>query len=172
MNSINIINILGVYPPPLGGVSIHVKRLIHGLNKYRLIFLINYGSKVKGFEYIENIHSLPFYIFSLLWKRRRIIHVHSNSYVIFLLLLLFGIRHKIGVTLHNQRIARMKSSFKQFVFTSFFHRADFIILNSKKYSDILVQKYRLSENRLHVIPAFIPPMKSESCGLPKGGVRI
>lgn len=40
MNSINIINILGVYPPPLGGVSIHVKRLIHGLNKYRLIFLI------------------------------------------------------------------------------------------------------------------------------------
>lgn len=167
MNSINIINILGVYPPPLGGVSIHVKRLIHGLNKYRLIFLINYGSKVKGFEYIENIHSLPFYIFSLLWKRRRIIHVHSNSYVIFLLLLLFGIRHKIGVTLHNQRIARMKSSFKQFVFTSFFHRADFIILNSKKYSDILVQKYRLSENRLHVIPAFIPPMKSESCGLPK-----
>lgn len=63
MNSINIINILGVYPPPLGGVSIHVKRLIHGLNKYRLIFLINYGSKVKGFEYIENIHSLPFYIF-------------------------------------------------------------------------------------------------------------
>ena len=47
MNSINIINILGVYPPPLGGVSIHVKRLIHGLNKYRLIFLINYGSKVK-----------------------------------------------------------------------------------------------------------------------------
>ncbi len=62
----------------------------------------------------------------------------------------------------------MKSSFKQFVFTSFFHRADFIILNSKKYSDILVQKYRLSENRLHVIPAFIPPMKSESCGLPKG----
>ena len=32
MNSINIINILGVYPPPLGGVSIHVKRLIHGLN--------------------------------------------------------------------------------------------------------------------------------------------
>lgn len=103
-----------------------------------------------------------------MWKRRRIIHVHSNSYVIFLLLLLFGIRHKIGVTLHNQRIARMKSSFKQFVFTSFFHRADFIILNSKKYSDILVQKYRLSENRLHVIPAFIPPMKSESCGLPKG----
>ena len=168
MNSINIINILGVYPPPLGGVSIHVKRLIHGLNKYRLIFLINYGSKVKGFEYIENIHSLPFYIFSLLWKRRRIIHVHSNSYVIFLLLLLFGIRHKIGVTLHNQRIARMKSSFKQFVFTSFFHRADFIILNSKKYSDILVQKYRLSENRLHVIHIFIPPMKSESCGLPKG----
>ena len=65
MNSINIINILGVYPPPLGGVSIHVKRLIHGLNKYRLIFLINYGSKVKGFEYIENIHSLPFYIFFL-----------------------------------------------------------------------------------------------------------
>lgn len=55
---------------------------------------------MKGFEYIENIHSLPFYIFSLLWKRRRIIHVHSNSYVIFLLLLLFGIRHKIGVTLH------------------------------------------------------------------------
>lgn len=167
MSLSNNIEIWGVYPPPLGGVSIHVKRLIHGLNKYRLVLLRNYGTKVKGYEYIKNVTYLPLLIFSLLWGRNRIIHVHSNSYIIFLFLLLFGTRHKIGVTLHNQRIARVKSPFKQFVFTLFLRRADFIILNSKKYSEILIQKYRLSENRLHVLPAFILPMESEYCGLPK-----
>jgi glycosyltransferase involved in cell wall biosynthesis len=167
MNVVDVVEVLGVYPPPLGGVSIHVKRLIHGLNKHRLVFLMNYGTKVMECEYIKNVSMLPLLIFSLLWKRKRIVHVHSNSYIIFFLLLLFGTRHKIGVTLHNQRIIKIKSSLKQQVFKFFLRRSDFIILNSEKYSDILVQKYRLSENRLHVLPAFIPPMESEYLGLPK-----
>lgn len=131
MSDIDNIEMWGVYPPPLGGVSIHVKRLIHGLNKHRLVLLMNYGTKVMGYEYIKNVFSLPLLIFSLLWRKRRIVHIHSNSYIIFLLLLLVGTRHKIGVTLHNQRIAKVKSSFKQFIFISFLRRADFIILNSK-----------------------------------------
>ena len=45
MNVVDAVEVLGVYPPPLGGVSIHVKRLIHGLNKHRLVFLMNYGTK-------------------------------------------------------------------------------------------------------------------------------
>lgn len=165
MSDIDNIEMWGVYPPPLGGVSIHVKRLIHGLNKHRLVLLMNYGTKVMGYEYIKNVFSLPLLIFSLLWRKRRIVHIHSNSYIIFLLLLLVGTRHKIGVTLHNQRIAKVKSSFKQFIFISFLRRADFIILNSKKYSDHLIHKYQLSKNRLHILPAFIPPMASEYSGL-------
>lgn len=120
MSDIDNIEMWGVYPPPLGGVSIHVKRLIHGLNKHRLVLLMNYGTKVMGYEYIKNVFSLPLLIFSLLWRKRRIVHIHSNSYIIFLLLLLVGTRHKIGVTLHNQRIAKVKSSFKQFIFISFY----------------------------------------------------
>ena len=68
---------------------------------------------MKGFDYIENIHSLPFYIFFFNVNMDKIIHVHSNSYVIFLLLLLFGIHIKIlQWTLHNQRIAQMKPCLK------------------------------------------------------------
>ena len=119
-----------------------------------------------GYEYIKNVFSLPLLIFYVIMEEEEdCTYSFQTSYIIFLLLLLVGTRHKIGVTLHNQRIAKVKSSFKQFIFISFLRRADFIILNSKKYSDHLIHKYQLSENRLHILPAFIPPMASEYSGL-------
>lgn len=47
------IELWGSYSPPIGGVSIHVMRLLHSLNKKRFILLRNFKGKPNTeYEYI------------------------------------------------------------------------------------------------------------------------
>jgi glycosyltransferase involved in cell wall biosynthesis len=101
------IEIWGTYPPPIGGVSIHIYRLIHSLHTIdSSVVLRNFGKQVSNISYVKHV-SYPWMEFLLLpFRKKRIIHLHSNNIFAFALFLLFGGRHKVGVTLHNQNLIK------------------------------------------------------------------
>ena len=162
------IEIWGTYPPPIGGVSIHIKRLIHSINTLNSVCLKNFSKyPYKGTsDYIINIHCALFEFISLLWCKKKVIHIHSNSYITFFAFLIFGQRHKLGITLHNQRLGQSIPKIQQTIVSSFFEKVQFIILNDENYSKKIIKKYCIDTNKMYIIPAFIPPLNIERKGLP------
>ena len=52
------IELWGTYPPPIGGVSIHIYRLIHYLHeKDASIILRNFGKTLPTFTYIKTLNN-------------------------------------------------------------------------------------------------------------------
>ena len=72
------IEIWGTYPPPIGGVSIHIYRLIHSLHTIdSSVVLRNFGKQVSNISYVKHV-SYPWMEFLLLpFRKKRIIHLHS-----------------------------------------------------------------------------------------------
>ena len=84
------IEIWGTYPPPIGGVSIHIYRLIHSLHTIdSSVVLRNFGKQVSNISYVKHV-SYPWMEFLLLpFRKKRIIHLHSNN--------IFGCRRWIRI---------------------------------------------------------------------------
>jgi glycosyltransferase involved in cell wall biosynthesis len=160
------IEIWGIYPPPIGGVTIHVFRLIHYLYDIdQTIILRNFGKSKASYNNIINVKSRVFEFIKLLFVKRRIIHIHSNNILIFFLFIILGYRHKIGITIHNKSLIQQKSLFKKLIIYKFFKKVDFIILNDFKYKLQLQNKFNISGNKMFIIPAFMPPLAIEWVGL-------
>ena len=155
------IELWGTYPPPVGGVTIHVKRLLYHLNQSKFVLLRNFKPNKVSCKYIHQVKYPFLEFFSLLFKRKRIIHLHSNNTKAFLLLYLFGIKHKIGVTLHNKRLIHETSFIKRFIIKRFLQKASFIFLNDPQYKALLLENGFGTNKNMHLIPAFIPPGDNE-----------
>ena len=64
------IEIWGTYPPPIGGVSIHIYRLIHSLHTIdSSVVLRNFGKQVSNISYVKHV-SYPWMEFLLLPFRK------------------------------------------------------------------------------------------------------
>ena len=160
------IEIWGTYPPPIGGVSIHIYRLIHSLHTIdSSIVLRNLGKHVPDIPYVKHV-SYPWVEFLLLpFRKKRIIHLHSNNIFAFVLFILLGGRHKVGVTLHNQNLIRETSFIRKKIIQVFLRNAAFVVLNDDNYLLKLCSHFHCSRSNFHVLPAFLPPNKSEYLGL-------
>ena len=160
------VELWGTYPPPIGGVSIHIYRLIHNLHKLdSSIILRNFGKHVPDISYVKRV-SYPWMEFLLLpFRKKKVIHLHSNNLSAFALFLLLGGRHKVGVTLHNQNLIRETSYIKRKIIQLFLQNAAFVILNDDNYSVKLCSYFRCSNDKFHILPAFLPPTQSEYLGL-------
>ncbi|MBN1131876.1 MAG: glycosyltransferase family 4 protein [Bacteroidales bacterium] len=91
------IAIIGPYPPPFGGISVHIQRILTYLPEqvydlYNVSGTSGRGKKFRGFRKY-------FYIFAFLFRSYTIIHYHSTSKRIRLLLSLIAIFKK-GIYLH------------------------------------------------------------------------
>ena len=167
MNNLLNIEIWGLYPPPLGGVSIHIKRLVSQLNKYERVVLMDFKPKSSyQYDFIEPVICPVFAALKLLFCPKRIIHVEQFSYLIFLSLSLLSWRHKVGLTLHNQRSLFIKSTYKKLICRLFFKRCDFIIMNDEHFSRKFASFYDVNPSIIHILPAYLPPEESEKKGLP------
>ena len=62
------------------------------------------------------------------FRKKKVIHLHSNNLSAFALFLLLGGRHKVGVTLHNQNLIRETSYIKRKIIQLFLQNAAFVIL--------------------------------------------
>ena len=160
------IEIWGTYPPPIGGVTVHLYRLIHNLQKYDSgIVMKNFGDGKTDCPYVQTVENKWWEFFRLLFVSPKVIHIHSNNIKVFLLFLLFGSRHKIGITIHNKNLVKVRSRIQKYIICRFLGKASFIILNDIDYKSALISSFHCNDTKIYILPAFIPPIETEYKGL-------
>jgi glycosyltransferase involved in cell wall biosynthesis len=167
----NIIEIWGTWPPPVGGVSIHIQRLFTQLLKSDLadqVVLKNFNGQFEDKNRrIYRVTCKLWEFMKLLWNRKRVIHLHSANLSGWLMFLLFGGRHTVILTLHNQKFRTKNNFLVAFINKLFLRRADFIVLNDSSYKIFIANLHQLQIDKIHVISAYIPPQESEKKGMPR-----
>lgn len=158
----------GTYPPPIGGISIHIFRLFNHLKKVRKI-------KVRDFNGIE-IHNdpdvvkinMPFFEFvKLFFCQKKIIHVHTSQTIALVLFMLLGYKHNYIMTIHGYRVFNSTGKLRNYVLTRFLSKAQYIFMNDNGLSDLYIKKFRIEENKIIVVPAYIKPLDIERKELPE-----
>ncbi len=139
--------IIGKTPPPIGGVTIHVQRLIDTLEKNHINF---------QFKQLSKRSILSLLLLTLI--KKQIIHLHASSPYIRFIFAFLGIISKshIIITYHGNigRFNRIGNGFDQL---SIKLSSSPIVLNAESFK--LAKKIN-SETLL--IPAFIPPVVEDT----------
>lgn len=152
------IDIIGPYPPPLGGISIHIFRLTRILIEERIHFRVfNHGFSA-GDNVIPTKKSLAWYLIYLFKRKARIIHFHQffSFHYVYFYILSHTTNSKLIVTIHEEKIMYQSKAVRNFLL--------FFIRNSK-FSNLVSVSEKLSlylsqkgiENVL--LPAYVPPVK-------------
>lgn len=185
--------IIGIYPPPIGGISMHFKRLVDMLEKSDIKFILfnlnhtnhQYRSKsIVGYKH-------KFYPFLKLFfckSKFDIIHLSTgSSYKLRLslgLLRIFLNKPKFIITHHGYDVTwpfllsnKSQNDYRSFLisklviflFTKFhFH----ICVNTELRQKLL--DYGIKKDNIAIIPAFLPPTEEETdvSLLPEGFIDI
>lgn len=161
------IELWGTYPPPIGGVTIHICRLIYHLSKLdKSIILKNFGKRNNNqVSNVENVRYTWLEFLKLPFSSKKLIHLHSNNWISFLLILLLGSKHRIDLTIHNKRFINETSFLKCKIIKMFLDKASFIIMNDEGYKNELISKFDCQPDIIHILPAFLPPVPFEYKGL-------
>jgi len=182
--------IIGPYPPPIGGISMHVQRLKERLERAGIQFTIyDLGTPKKEQEKnVVPVEKTKTWLLSLLFHAcdQKIIHLNVGSSwplrVYFGLILCPFKRKKYIVTWHGNDItwpyavsclrkpaSGVKARFITWLVINSFKHADFVICVNPKGRDLLVSK-GIKPDRVDVIPTFIPPIVKEEdiAEIPKG----
>lgn len=140
--------LVGKTPPPIGGVTVHVKRLKYLLDKE------GYNNCIVEYSKFSNLLK----IFSF---NRGIYHLHiSNVYLRFILTLLLSLQNKKVINTFHSFRNKKKSSIAINKFTSKLSFKNIGV--GKKLSEELIE---LGFNRIFFQEPFIPPSLDEMIGL-------
>lgn len=163
------IAVVGVLPPPFGGVSVHVKRYMELLERsgvtatlYEQTGKSDLGNGVVPFT------SSPFqFVKFLLTFKEDAVHFHFNNHLALAMVgqLLHLRRGKKAIlTVHSERLVRWydeKGWLYRKTIADCFRRADHLICVSQPIYDFMNQRLKIDANKLSVIPAFLPPTEEE-----------
>lgn len=141
-NNLRFILIVGSLPPPIGGVTIHIQRLLYHLKENGI-----------RFKYVDLKRNSIFLILREFIRRDRI-HIHtSNSYFRFFLIILGSFLFKtIDFTIHRD-LGRDKSIFIRYIDLFSIKMANRpILLNEVSYK--LALKYNINS---FLGSSFLPP---------------
>ena len=127
-------------PPPIGGVTIHVKRLVETINKFQssnLVDILDY-SREKNLKII----------FLKIYKAK-IIHIHLSrqSHRLFFIIFFKVLLKKVVVTFHGKKDFSNKFDYLSLIFSSWA-----IVLNKDTYEKAI----KITKS-INLIGAFIPP---------------
>jgi glycosyltransferase involved in cell wall biosynthesis len=150
------IAIFGPYPPPLGGISVHIQRMEPFLNKEK----IDYKIFNHGFTENENViatnKKLFWYLKLLFVKKYNTFHFHQFFLFHFVFYFVFSIvrTEKIIVTIHSERILSYNSLKRKLIL--------FFIKKTKRLTLISVSQnlnsYLIEQGlRSIFLPAYVPP---------------
>ena len=148
---ISIMNIclIGPFPRPVGGVSVHLDRLKQLISSECRVYLVDESPiKKKG---IINLRKLQFFYYFLYLIKSDVVHIHSSITILRLfhicMSLFFGKR--TIVTIHSFRASSINKLEK--------------ILFSKCYKVLIVRSSysnKIGLNNVLHMPAFLPPINS------------
>jgi glycosyltransferase involved in cell wall biosynthesis len=161
------IAIIGPYPPPYGGISIYIKRIINYLEKNHIECIIYNESKIVEYENIINIKPINSYkkfIFRIPFLKYDILHFHSTNLKIHMLLgcyKFFG--KKILLTVHGEswfsQLAKLNLVGHYLLLLSLRNIDKIICVNPRIKKELLYLGF--DSKKIEVIPAFIDPTSDE-----------
>lgn len=160
----NII-IIGVYPPPLGGISIHIKRLREILiNNNFSVRIINEGNYENKKDNIVKLNGYKNILKVLNYKNADIIHFHSlNKYIRAFLWLFKKISNKkIIITIHGQSLLNQYNSsnliLKKLILKTLnsIDKTIFVDKNNVEFFEKLIK----NKNKITHINSFLLPNRS------------
>ena len=162
MNRKPRVAIVGVYPPPYGGDSVHIQRLRERLERKGFECIVyDFKKSVfkKNIESKKKVKCWPLYF---LEKNYDIIHYHGIDLRLLLFFPFFCItKKKIVITIHSFKynIKKISLLYKFMFWVASKIKIFFIVVNSQIKEKIISLGIR-SEN-IKVINAFIPPIVRE-----------
>ena len=160
------VEIWGVYPPPVGGISAYCNKLAGALHVMdESVILKNFARSRSRCDYVKDVRCRLLEILKLPFVSRRIIHVQFCNVWFLTSLYLTGWRHDIVITLHNRKLLLLKG-WKERIVGRFLSRARAVIFNDPQFVDLLAAKYGIDRSVMTVLPTYIPPTESERRGLP------
>lgn len=155
------IEIIGPYPPPYGGVSLHINRLTHHLENAKINYLIWNQYKFENPE--QKVFSTKKYPLFLWWvyylfrKKATIVHFHEFSPFLFVYVLLFSFifNGKLFITIHNEKLIK-----RSWIYSSIC----ILLLKSTLRLTILAASSSVSKflanndvQNVFYLPAYVPP---------------
>jgi glycosyltransferase involved in cell wall biosynthesis len=150
----------GIYPPPVGGVSTHVKRFVAFLRTRSVSFEFAHPNRASesGFPQLDPLQ----FFRRALESKARVVHVHDLQHRgmhVILSVLSLAFRKKIVITIHNEWFAenyRRLHGFRRLAARLCYTSVTRIIsVNSE--ADFLF----VPPDRIVHIPAFLPPTPEE-----------
>lgn len=162
------VSLIGPYPPPYGGVSIHIQRLKERLDSSGIACTVSDFSNV--FKKEPNVivsgnskWDLIRWLISHLFRRENIIHYHGNNSPIItsILCLTCMKRKKIVLTLHSFRYdaENMRVADKFFFLVARLVPIFFIVVGPEIKNKIM--SLGIKSDRIEIIQSFIPPCVRE-----------
>lgn len=153
-----VINV-GFYPPPYGGISIHLQRLTELLvEKYpSQSIMIDISGIKKNVPHVRNMKGVRLALF-LMRQKASIVHLHVFTTKILGVAFLLRMRHKVILSLHNERFLeemRMSGVFWEKLMQFFISRMDKVIVDSEKCRTLAASF--VDKGKIAVIPEFIAP---------------
>jgi len=159
------IAILGIFPPPIGGISIYIKRFYFFLNEKGISYILyNSGEYVNKEKNIIHV-SFKRKLFELIFDRTDIIHSNEIGIKSRILVPLFRLfNKKVILTIHGysfkNQINRLKGIKKElYIFQMKLYNN--IIAVNPNIKELLI-KNGINKSKISVIPAFIPPTSKET----------
>jgi glycosyltransferase involved in cell wall biosynthesis len=142
--------VVGPFPPPIGGVSVHLARFCDTLIFNGTIFKLDTTSGIKLF--------LLTYI-KLLWislfGKSCAVYVNSTNLVVLLLLIFF--RGDFFFRVHNDRLCNLNFSHRFILFVFFFFKINFFFVANDDIKKSISKHYCLPEGNILISSAYLSP---------------
>jgi glycosyltransferase involved in cell wall biosynthesis len=154
----NRVAICGPYPPPYGGISVHIYRIEQLLIKERIPYVIydHYFSKKNN---VIPTNKSPFwYIKFLFSNNNKVVHFHQFFIFHFIYYFVFTWLNrttKTMVTIHSERLLHYPKYFRNFLLFFMKHSYHLHVISVSKKLEILLNKKNIPAVFL---PAYVPPI--------------
>lgn len=163
----NEVGIVGTVPPPSGGVSVHLARMLDRFSQANLPYrMYDMGGKSDpGRRVVPGNRSPLGFLRFLLTTRHRLIHIHTNKAPALLAaLLILPARGKmVAVTLHSEapmRWHRTAPALVRLWFQRAIRRARLVFCVSEAIG-LWIKRLGVADDRVYLAPAFVIPSPGE-----------
>lgn len=155
LDAYNNLLIVGAYPPPLGGVSVHIYRLHKVLSKSK-VFDLSQSQSYKSENYLKLFKDI-------IRQRYDAIHIHDYDIKLIILLSILRKMKKFDLiaTSHNPRLFEEDSKIKKSIYKKFIQSLDTLVVVGRHIIDNYSRNGVHISEQLIVEPAFLPPPSDE-----------
>ena len=161
--------LIGPFPPPYGGISVHLNRLISYLKQTKFNYILyNTFSESECEKSVISVRKnrLLWYIKFAFFHRSQIVHLHSPNWIARLIFAIMA-RLRSGkyiISIQGRSISEAsKNSFstRGRLTVWMLKQMDTIIACNDEIKKECINRIGISKDKVHMVPAYIPPLPSD-----------